>query len=844
MAEIKHFKVVASLPSPLEPDSIYYVRVGQGYDQYVTNGVGVVVAYEPNSKLDLENKVDKESGKQLSDENFTLNEKNKLASLENYDDSAIQAELDNKVDKVAGKGLSTEDYSTEEKNKLSGVEAGAQVNSVTSVAGKTGAVTLNKADVGLSNVDNTSDSDKPVSTPQQEALDLKLDANANAVSASKLAAPRTISLSGDASGSTSFDGSTNATIVVQVADDSHNHVISNVDGLQTALDSKVDKQAGYGLSQENYTPAEKSKLSSLEGSKFKGEYVSLAALEAAQPSPEVGSYAYVDLGVGEVVSKYIWDSSDAEWVKQQGETAALTPAEIKTLYEGNPDTNAFTDSEKTKLSGIQAGATANATNAQLRDRATHTGVQPISSVSGLQTELDNKAEISYVDTQLDSKVDKTVSVVAGTGLSGGGTLSTSRTLNVQYGTTAGTAAQGNDSRLSNSREWTASVVSQAEAEAGTATTARKWTSQRVRQAILGWWNTSTFKSKLDGIEDGATKNATDAQLRARSSHTGTQAISTISGLQTALNAKVDKVTGMGLSQESFTAAEKDKLADIEAGAQVNVGTNLAMGGSGNSRTITSSTGNNVSVPVATTSAAGFMSTADKSKLNSLSNVNLIAGSNISLSGAYPDITISSTNTTYSEISEAEVTTGTASTARAISARRLKFAVDTHGLKIGTTSTTAKAGNWTPTWSEVSSKPATATRWPSWSEVSSKPTTFTPAAHNHSADEIISGVFAYARIPTIRHGDTDFANQALNTGSNVRHATVRTGGAVDDGTNSLQAVGGTRTDTLAAGGVQAAEESIDTAGNVQIRGEGQLKMGDFAIQYNAATKSLDFNFMGD
>jgi len=44
---------------------------------------------------------------------------------------------------------------------------------VQSVAGKTGAVNLAKADVGLSNVDNTSDANKPVSTAQQTALNLK-----------------------------------------------------------------------------------------------------------------------------------------------------------------------------------------------------------------------------------------------------------------------------------------------------------------------------------------------------------------------------------------------------------------------------------------------------------------------------------------------------------------------------------------------------------------------------------------------------------------------------------------------------------------------------------------------
>lgn len=44
---------------------------------------------------------------------------------------------------------------------------------VLSINGKTGAVTINKSDVGLDNVDNTSDADKPVSTAVQNALDGK-----------------------------------------------------------------------------------------------------------------------------------------------------------------------------------------------------------------------------------------------------------------------------------------------------------------------------------------------------------------------------------------------------------------------------------------------------------------------------------------------------------------------------------------------------------------------------------------------------------------------------------------------------------------------------------------------
>lgn len=89
--------------------------------------------------------------------------------------TAVKAKLDLKVDKVSGKQLSTEDYSTSEKAKLLGIEVGAQVNTVTSVAGRTNAVVLTKADVGLGSVDNTSDASKPVSTATQAALNAKVN---------------------------------------------------------------------------------------------------------------------------------------------------------------------------------------------------------------------------------------------------------------------------------------------------------------------------------------------------------------------------------------------------------------------------------------------------------------------------------------------------------------------------------------------------------------------------------------------------------------------------------------------------------------------------------------------
>ena len=58
--------------------------------------------------------------------------------------------------------------------------------------------------------------------------------------------------------------------------------------------------------------------------------------------------------------------------------------------------------------------------------------------------MSQKAVTDAIDNSTTGKADKTVSINAGSGLVGGGNLSTSRTLSVNYGTTAGSSAQGND----------------------------------------------------------------------------------------------------------------------------------------------------------------------------------------------------------------------------------------------------------------------------------------------------------------------------------------------------------------------------------------------------------------
>ena len=79
---------------------------------------------------------------------------------------------------------------------------------------------------------------------------------------------------------------------------------------------------------------------------------------------------------------------------EDGATADQTGAQIKTAYEGEADTNAFTDADHTKLNAIAPSATANDTDANLKDRANHTGTQAASTISDFDTEVANNSAVT------------------------------------------------------------------------------------------------------------------------------------------------------------------------------------------------------------------------------------------------------------------------------------------------------------------------------------------------------------------------------------------------------------------------------------------------------------------
>lgn len=150
---------------------------------------------------------------------------------------------------------------------------------------------------------------------------------------------------------------------------------------QAALDGKVDKVAGKGLSENDFTDELYDKLSGIEGTHFRGQFISLEALRAAIPSANIGDYANIDPGEGQDVQRALWDSDDADWVISGSGGGQMTPAQIKSGLLANPDTNVLTDAQLQKLNGVADGATANQSDSYLLNRANHTGSQWAATIS-------------------------------------------------------------------------------------------------------------------------------------------------------------------------------------------------------------------------------------------------------------------------------------------------------------------------------------------------------------------------------------------------------------------------------------------------------------------------------
>lgn len=224
------------------------------------------------------------------------------------------------------------------------------------------------------------------------------------------------------------------------------------------------------------------------------------------------------------------------------DAAAVTANTLKVSADGSVATHSdvtnagsgqiITDAERIKLNGIATGATANDTDANLKDRANHTGTQTSATIADFTAETEsiiadvigNTDDVSEGTTNLyhtTARVDARIGLakiedldeVSSTAPAIGQVLKWDGT---EWAPAADNSSSGGSGGVVDSVNGIsqAAVVLDAD-DIDDTSTAHKFT-------------TASDITKLAGIATGATANDTDVNLKNRDNHTGQQLASTIS----------------------------------------------------------------------------------------------------------------------------------------------------------------------------------------------------------------------------------------------------------------------------------------------------------------------------
>lgn len=363
-----------------------------------------------------------------------------VVNIPEVDFTEVYNAIDTKVDKVEGKSLSTNDYVTADKTKVTNIneviEAAAKNITATDIS-----ITLDKRNLVTNAVEN---------------IKLNLPASTTALAGLMLPADK-IKLNGIAAGAeVNVNADWNAT--------EGDALILNKPTIPTVdvTKSYVDTQLATKANASNvYTKAEvDSKVSSVY--RVKGSVASYANLPTVDVT--IGDvYNVNDTGANYVATSTTptWDKlSETVDLSGYATTAAMNSAlgnKVDKVSGKVLSTNDYTTAEKNKLAGVAA----NANNYSLPAATS-------SVLGGVKTST--------------------------------GITNSSGTISVTYGTAAGTACQGNDSRLSNSRP--ASDVS-AWAKASTKPT-YTWTEITSKPSWIGSSKPTYTASEVGALASGGT----------------------------------------------------------------------------------------------------------------------------------------------------------------------------------------------------------------------------------------------------------------------------------------------------------------------------------------------------
>lgn len=213
--------------------------------------------------------------------------------------------------------------SSTDKTKLDGIESGAQKNTVLGVKGssesayRTGNVNITKANIGLGNVDNTSDEDKPVSTAMQTALNGKANTSGSYPNLT-------------------VGKATNAANATKATQDGNGNVITEMYATKNELNSGLSGKANTSGTYPNLTV----------GTATNAENANTAtnAQQAQQAQKVVGSYEQLEDGTYNLIIRLTGDAPNNAAITQiNGEDLAgkefydYVRTEGAVLFSFNPD---------------------------------------------------------------------------------------------------------------------------------------------------------------------------------------------------------------------------------------------------------------------------------------------------------------------------------------------------------------------------------------------------------------------------------------------------------------------------------------------------------------------------
>lgn len=448
-----------------------------------------------------------------TDENFTSAQRQKLQNIEAGAEVNVQADwtavsgdaaILNKPEHLvqdADYVHTDNNYTTEEKTKLAGVEAGAEVNVQADWAetdSTSDAFIKNKP---LTDVDNAL-SDTSTDPVQNKIIKAALDEKVDKIVGMQLS--QNNFTNGEKEKLASIEtGATNVTVDSAISQNSDNPVSSKA--IYTELSKKVNSSGSKQLSDENFTSEEKTKLAGIQNG---ATNVSVdAAITQNSNNPVTSAAIYAEL---------------AKKVDADGGA-------------GLSDNN-FTNAYKDKIDGIETGANKTVTDNTVVENSTNPVAggavfnalsDKVDKVSGkqLSTEdftTDYKEKLDGVESGAEVNIVETVQV------NGVALPVSNKTVNV--GVPTATSDLTNDSNFPS--------------DANYVHTDNNFT--------------SAMKSKLDGIESGATAVTVDDAVTENGENPVTGA-----AIYDELDTKVDKVSGKQLSTEDYSTAEKTKLSGIE-----------------------------------------------------------------------------------------------------------------------------------------------------------------------------------------------------------------------------------------------------------------------------------------